>query len=559
LLIVFSSILELLSIGSVVPLINVLIAPENAHNNNFLKKFFDFFKTNEPTNLLVPFLLGFGFLIFITNMIRLAVVWWSARLTSAVGSELALSVYKMTLYQPYQVHTRRNSSEVISIVTGKVDVAVHTIAMVLNLISTTIMLSLLSIALVIIDPKIAITIFLLFGITYLLIVLFFRNKVDKSSQYIALESTKLLKVLQEGLGGIRDVLLDGTQEIYCKIFHQADLRARRAKSNIEIISSAPRYVVETIGIFFILLIAYFSFKNSAENNQLIPILGALVLGAQRMLPILQSAYTSWTGLKGSHSSLNDAIYMLEQDLPDYYFSGNTDIILFDKEINLVNVFFKYQDKNNFALEAINLKINKGSRIGIIGKTGSGKSTLIDLIMGLLYPSNGSIRIDGVMIDSKNLRGWQKQIAHVPQFIYLADVSIKENIAFGVPDDLIDLEMVKTCAQKAQLKELIESLPDNYNTKVGEKGVQLSGGQRQRIGIARALYKNAKIIIFDEATSALDDQTEKGILSTINDLGLDLTIIMIAHRITTLKDCSRIIEVKNGLISRECSYQDLLSK
>jgi ATP-binding cassette subfamily B protein len=246
-------------------------------------------------------------------------------------------------------------------------------------------------------------------------------------------------------------------------------------------------------------------------------------------------------------------------LPDYYFSSNTDIALFEKEINLANVYFKYQDKNNFVLEAINLKINKGSRIGIIGKTGSGKSTLIDLIMGLLHPSNGSIEIDGVTLDSKNLRGWQKQIAHVPQFIYLADVSIKENIAFGVQDDVIDFEKVKTCAQKAQLNELIESLPDNYDTKVGEKGVQLSGGQRQRIGIARALYKNAKIIIFDEATSALDDHTEKAIIKTINDLDPDLTILMIAHRVTTLKNCCTIIEVKDKSISGEFSYQDLQIK
>jgi ABC-type multidrug transport system fused ATPase/permease subunit len=557
LLIVCTSILELLSIGSVVPLINILLAPDNAYNNNFLKKIFNVIQIKEPVNLLVPFLVGFGFLIFITNLIRLVVVWWSAQLTSAVGAELALSVYKKTLYQPYVVHTSRNSSEILSIITGKIDMAVHAIAMALNLISTTIMLSLVIIVLVIVDPKMAIAIFLILGTTYLSIVLFFKNKVEHSSKRIASESIKLLKVLQEGLGGIRDVILDGTQEIYCRIFHQADLRARRAKSNIEIISSAPRYVVETVGIFFILVIAYFSARNSAENNQLIPILGALVLGAQRMLPILQSGYTSWTGLKGSISSLNDAIFMLDQNLPEHYFSSNAEIIPFEKEINLINVSFKYHEKHNFALNAINLKISKGSRIGIIGKTGSGKSTLIDLIMGLLDPMDGLITIDSITLDSKNLRGWQKQIAHVPQSIYLADLSIKENIAFGVPNDLIDFKMVQSCADKAQLKEFIDSLQENYNTKVGEKGVQLSGGQRQRIGIARALYKNAKIIIFDEATSALDDQTEAEIINTINDLEPDLTIIMIAHRITSLKDCNKIIEVKDGLISGELSYEDLV--
>ena len=223
----------------------------------------------------------------------------------------------------------------------------------------------------------------------------------------------------------------------------------------------------------------------------------------------------------------------------------SDTILFQKVIQLNNLWFRYQKNTSWVLSKINLKIPKGSIIGFIGTTGSGKSTLLDIIMALLHPSKGSIEVDGVEINANNYRGWQSHIAHIPQTIYLSDTTIAENIAFGLPKDQIDYKRVVNMAQKAQIHETIQSLDKQYDTLVGERGVRLSGGQRQRIGIARALYKNADVLIFDEATSALDNVTEKAVMDAINEISKEVTILIVAHRLSTLKNCDLIVELENG--------------
>jgi ATP-binding cassette subfamily B protein len=290
----------------------------------------------------------------------------------------------------------------------------------------------------------------------------------------------------------------------------------------------------------------------------IPILGALALGAQRILPILQQAYASYTYMKGGEASLIDTLELLDQELPKFLSVENSNVLVtFKDKIELKNITFKYNLNQKAILHEFNLKIPKGSRVGIIGKTGSGKSTLLDLIMGLIQPTHGQLLIDNVSIDENNYRQWQGHIAHVPQSIYLSDASISENIAFGVPRIDIDFDRVVLASQKAQIDNVIETWDNKYDTIVGERGVRLSGGQRQRIGIARALYKNADVIIFDEATSALDNETEKEVMDSIRLLGDKLTILIVAHRLSTLKECDFIIELNGGAVSRMGTYNALI--
>jgi len=323
------------------------------------------------------------------------------------------------------------------------------------------------------------------------------------------------------------------------------------------------------------LIAGIAYTMSLREDGLttaIPILGALALGAQRLLPALQQAYSAYSALNGSQSSFQDVLRLLDQPLPQYALETDSNkdnesyseivpptTISFNKEICLNNLSFKYAadsiENTSWILKSINLTIVKGERIGFIGVTGSGKSTLLDIIMGLLPSTSGELTIDGELITSKNIKAWQAHIAHVPQNIYLSDSTIEENIAFGIHKEKINHQQVEKAAKQAQIAELIEEWEEGYQTSVGEQGIRLSGGQRQRIGIARALYKEADVLVFDEATSALDNETEQAVMEAIDGLGRDLTILTIAHRLTTLKGCDRIVKIDNN-IAQIGSYQEI---
>ena len=316
--------------------------------------------------------------------------------------------------------------------------------------------------------------------------------------------------------------------------------------------------METLGI---ILIAYFAYTVTQESDgvtEIIPLLGVFAIAAQRLLPIMQQAYSSWSAILGNHASLLDTLDLLDQKLPNFVKNLNNSPLKFEQEISLNQLFFRYNEKAPWVIQNLELKIDKGSKIGFVGTTGSGKSTLLDIIMGLLSPTTGFLKIDGVPITPENQRFWHSHIAHVPQTIFLSDGTIEENIAFGVPKKLIDHDRVVQSARKAQIAHNIDSWSNRYQTIVGERGIRLSGGQRQRIGIARALYKEADVIILDEATSALDNETEEAIMSAIDKLSPHITVLIIAHRISTLRNCSHIVKLNHGRIESVCSYSDLVT-
>jgi len=367
----------------------------------------------------------------------------------------------------------------------------------------------------------------------------------------------MIKSLQEGLGGIRDVLIDGTQQFYCKLYRNADLPLRRASGNNQFIGGSPRYAMEAIGMTLIAGLAYVMTQQEDGMVAAIPVLGALALGAQRLLPALQQAYGAYSTIKGSKSSFEDVLNLLDQPLPEYSGQPLPGPIPFVEEIKLNNLNFRYTEDSPWVLKNISLSLKKGSRIGFMGVTGSGKSTLIDIIMGLLPATEGELIIDNQIINTQNRRAWQAHIAHVPQNIYLSDSTIEENIAFGIEKEKIDHQRVKNAAQHAQIAHLIEQWKDGYQTFVGERGIRLSGGQRQRIGIARALYKQANVLIFDEATSALDNETEQAVMDAIEDLGKEITVLIIAHRLTTLKGCDKIVKLDKNHTIHILTYEEMM--
>ena len=554
-----ASIAEVISIGAVIPFLGIMTAPETVINLPYLQPILLYLEISSQSDLLILFTLIFIVAAIFSGAMRLTLLWFQTRLSHSVGASIGIEIYRRTLFQPYSLHISRNSSEIITGITQKTNVVVDLVLIpIFTIFSSLLMLSSILIALISIDPLIAIFSFLGFGFIYLSVILITQSGLSRDGKRISVERNKIMKSLQEGLGGIRDVLLSGSQKIYVNIFKKSEIPFRRATARITIVSMSPRYAIESLGMILIAIMAYTLADRAEGISSAIPILGAFALGAQRLLPVLQQAYGGWQTIRGGQAQFKDAIELLEQPLPSYLLDEDIKSVDFEHHIKLKNIKFKYLNDNKYVIDDISLTIDKGSRVGFIGSTGCGKSTLLDIIMGLIEPTEGKFLIDNNEVDFQNNRGWQKHIAHVPQAIFLSDSSIAENIAFGIPKNEIDYHRLELSAKQAQLTDLIESWEDKYDSYVGERGVRISGGQRQRIGIARALYQNADVIIFDEATSALDNETEKAIIESITELSKNLTIIMVAHRLTTLEGCSTIYQLKDGKIQRSGSFDEIVN-
>jgi ATP-binding cassette subfamily B protein len=350
--------------------------------------------------------------------------------------------------------------------------------------------------------------------------------------------------MQEGVGGIREIIINNNQEYQIKKYSDAETKFKKAQAQNAYMSQYPKYILETLGIVILSILAYRYSESTEGANQSFAIIGALAFAAQRILPALQQSYSAWTFLEGNKKSLEDIINLLDKKLKTQKY--NNKIVNFDNKITLKSINFEYTEGIKI-LKNINIEIKKGSKIGIVGKTGGGKSTLLDIISGLQVPQSGEIIVDDKLLDNSNIKEWQKNISYVSQHVHLNDESIAENIAYGIPKNEINMKLVREVADNARITNFINQTKDGYETKVGERGVHLSGGERQRIGIARALYKKTDLILLDEATSALDDQTESELMKTIDNMPKDKTLIIIAHRITTLKNCDLIIELENGRI------------
>lgn len=557
--IVVASFFEMASLGAVVPFLGVLSEPEPVFQNEYLQPFIKFFDIAEANQLALPMTVLFVCLVLLSAIIRLILLWTLTRLSQLAGADLSINIYRHTLYQDYSVHVSRNSSEVINgIITKTQTVSKGVFGPILNLISTSVTIIGIIAVLLLINVTVTLTAFIGFGSLYLIVMYLTRRNLRENSQHIAEKSDLMVKSLQEGLEGIREVLINNNQQFYTELYRSSDLQMRRASWRNEMIYSSPRFGMEGVGISIVAIFAYSATLNLGGIDQFLPILGAFVLGAQKLLPAIQKAYASYSRVKGSKYSLLDVITLLDQPLPVSVDEQSPAYFPYENSIGLNNLSFRYSEESPWILKNINLEIPKGSVVGVVGTTGCGKSTLLDLIMGLLPPSAGEVKVDNVSLKADNKRSWQAHISNVPQHIYLSDGTIEENIAFGLPSDEIDQERVLEAAKKAQLSDLIENWEKGYQTLVGERGTRLSGGQRQRVGLARAFYKQTDVLILDEATSALDDETELAVMESIESFDEELTVVIIAHRITTLKSCDMIIKLGSDYTMQILSYEELIN-
>lgn len=550
-----TSALEIVSIGSILPLLSALINPGQLTTFSGVGTILNAINVRTDADILTLTTALFCSLAILAGGARFALTLVLARLSYAIGSDISLDIYMRAIRRPFIDHLRSNSSDIISAVSIKSEIVVRQFLFpILTIVSS----GMLSIAIVVLlfaaSPMVTVASSLSFGLLYLAVHLLTRSRLRRSSQTVDRETSRIVKKVQEGLGSVRDITLDGSHRLYRREFVASDTPLRMARSDIQIISQVPRYVIEAGGLVFFGVLAYALASRGLLSDSL-PGLGVLALGLQRLLPTMQQAYAAWACIQGAGQATASILDLLDIQPR----SEDTDALpmTFNHAIELDDIRFSYGGDTRSILNGIGFSIPKGSRLGIIGRTGSGKSTLLDITMGLLQPTSGVFLVDGVPIDFARPGGWHKLVAHVPQSIFVADASIGENIALGVDRSLIDMDKVRWCADRAQLGELIDQLPRGLDTVVGERGAWLSGGQRQRIGIARALYRSAKVLVLDEATSALDEATERAVMQSIEELGDDVTIIMVAHKMASLSSCSQIIELRDGVISRIGTFEDFV--
>jgi ABC-type bacteriocin/lantibiotic exporter with double-glycine peptidase domain len=549
LIMVGTAFFEVISIGAILPFLSILVAPETIYGSAAFKPLLSYLSINAPNDLLLPFTLIFAAAAIFAGAARIILLWAQVRLSTSIATDLSTKAYEKILSQPYNYHITKNSGELLALIGKASGLANGLVQPYLSIASSALILIAVVVTLLLVNTTMAIGALAGFTLIYVTVISTTKRYIAKNSLVISLQHGAVNKTVQEGLGGIRDTLLDGTQALYADSYRKAFAPLQSAQANVNIVSASPRFGVEAFGMVLIALLAYAFVNRTAapeELSNIIPVLGALGVGAQRLLPVIQQIYSSYIGIKGNRGSTDDALEILEKPVPELA-ATETKAIALEARINLTDLGFRYSTESPWVLRNLSLQIPRGSRIGLVGVTGSGKSTLIDVITGLLEPSEGKMYVDNVEINTSNSRFWQQNIAHVPQNIFLSDSSIAENIAFGTPRNQINMDRVREAAKSAQISETVDSFEYGYETLVGERGLRLSGGQRQRIGLARALYKQKSVIILDEATSALDTNTEDAVMKAIESLGRDKTIVIIAHRLSTLRKCDQIIEIESGSI------------
>lgn len=539
------AIAELATIGSVVPFVSLLANPAGFARFRWMD-----FGAALGLDPLAAGAVLFASLVVVAGAIRLQLAWSVQNFSYLLGHEIMIAIQRRVLLQPYRFHIQQNTSTLLAAI-EKVEVLVFDVLLpTMQALAATVLAIFIIAALVWIDPFIALVAASASAALYLLVSAAARKRLAENSDAIGRSYNERMKIAQESLGSIRDVIIDGTQDAYVRLFERIDLQLCIARANTAFLASAPRFMIETVGILVIAAIAVAGAQREGGLAGALPVLGAIAFGAQRLLPLLQQIYHSWSTASGYVSVVGQTAELLRLPVePSGRAAGAVRPLPLRDRITVEDVSFAYPTRRGSALADVSFEIPAGSAIALVGETGSGKSTLADILMGLLEPDDGRICIDGTRLTNANRPRWQRSIAHVPQSIFLADTSIARNIALALGDEPVDLAQVIDAARKAQLNSFIQSLPDGYETVIGERGIRLSGGQRQRLGLARAIYKRAPVLVLDEATSGLDEATEAAVIDSLDELRKQgRTIIIIAHRRSTIARVDLVVTLEKGRIA-----------
>lgn len=561
-IITIMALLDMIGVASILPFMAVLTNPSLIETNPILSNVFEsvgIFGIESNQQFLIA--LGiFVFVLLITSLtFKAFTTYLQVRYVKMREQSIGKRLLEGYLHQPYSWFLNHHSSDLGKSILSEVNVVIENginpfIELIAKGMVTITIITLLFIA----DPKLALIVGLSLATAYGIIFYCIRKYVVRTGEERLKNNQLRFKIISEVFGAVKEVKLGRLEENYIKQFSKSAKILARTIASSQVIAILPRFILEAVAFGGILLMILYIMAGTGSFNNAIPIISLYVFAGYRLLPALQQIYASFTKLTFVGPSL-EKLYNDLKNLKNFNENQNSEVLPLNKKITLKNVNYNYPGSTRTVLKNININIPVNSTIGLVGTTGSGKTTTVDIILGLLEPKKGTLEIDEKIITKQNSRSWQRSIGYVPQQIYLSDDTIEANIAFGVkPEDIIQ-DFVEKASKIANLHEFVtKELSKQYKTKVGERGVRLSGGQRQRIGIARALYHNPQAIILDEATSALDNQTEKAVMDAVNNLGKDITIILIAHRLSTVKKCDKIFILDKGELIDQGSFKELIN-
>lgn len=553
---------EIAGISAVLMLLNVLAAPEMIHSSHMLSRVYDWFGFDSTFRFEVPLALTVLVVVMAGLAVKALGTYATIRFSTMRGYTVSTRLLAAYLSQPYPWFLDRNSAELEKNILNEVDGLVQRVILpALRLVSNSLLVLAILAFLVLVDPLVTLFCGGVLGLGYGLIYLRFRGRLHRLGQTMMDAFENRFLIAQEATGGIKDVKLLGLESTYVKSYSTAAQTAAQSGATMGVMSELPRFVLEAITFGTMLgLILLLLLKSGGNMQAIVPTLGVIAFSTMRLLPSLQQIYHSLVSIRGATAILDKIVDdMTATPLRPLADPEPGEALALERKLELSKVSFAYAQADRPTLRGVDLVIPARTTVGIVGGTGAGKTTLVDLILGLLTPDAGEIRVDGTPVTEANLRAWQKTLGYVPQTIYLTDDTIAANIAFGVPKDKVDMAAVERAAKIAALHDFVLSdLPQGYDTFVGERGVRLSGGQRQRIGIARALYRDPTLLIMDEATSALDNITERVVMEAVQRIRADKTIILIAHRLTTVKTCDTIFLMDRGRLLAQGSYDELLA-
>ena len=564
-LLIFSlltALIDTLGIASIMPFIAILTNLSLIETNSILNQVYLFANKYgvENKNEFI-FFLGIFVFLFLVFSISLNAYTKYIQLKFIENRHHSIStlLIERYLHQPYSWFLNRNSAILGSTVLSEASQVVALgMKPLIEIISSFFVISFIFILMLYVDYKLAISVIVILGGAYLVIYLL-TNRIGKKigkERFVA--NQKRFTIVNEAFGASKEIKVAGLEEVYINQFIGPSIVHANRSAITGFLAGMPRFALEAIAFGGMMLVLLYLVGQKGNFSNAIPIISLYAFAGYRMLPSLQRAYHASTMLRFCSPAI-ESLYDSLKNLSPNNILKSKETIDFKKSIVLKNLNFKYPNSSNLTLKNINIEIQHKKIIGLVGPTGSGKTTLVDIILGILTPQDGTLLVDGKIINNNNLRSWQNSIGYLPQIIYLSDDTIAKNIAFGLNSEEINQEALERAAKIANLHNFITTeLPEKYNTTVGERGIRLSGGQRQRIGIARALYHNPKILILDEATSALDNDTEKAVMDAINNLGNDITIILIAHRLTTIKKCDEIIKIEKGSIIAKGKFEELIN-
>ena len=539
--------LELLGIGIVFPIVKIVETPELIYKLPFVDKYADVYGQPSYDQIVIFTMLGLVFVYLIKTIFLGFSAFVQSNFIFSLSAKASSNLFNLYLFQPYIYHLRRNSSEMIRIVSNDVSMLSSLVQSLFLILSEIFVISGALIILIIVEPIgaiITLFVFLIFSYVYHLST---RKKIHDWGVKNQFHGAKKYQHIQQGLSASKDVKLLGREEEFMKIYNYHNKKIAKINEMQTAFLTLPRLFIEMLSILLLCTLVIIMIITGKNMNEVLPVIVLFAAAAFRLMPSVNRILSGVQSFLYSLSSV-ETIYKELTELKKFETNDEKSDSIFSSSIVFENVSFKYPGSDKGALINISFEIIKGESIGIIGASGSGKSTLIDNLLGLIMPNSGYIKVDGININDE-LRAWQDQIGYVPQSIYLTDDSIRKNIAFGIPDDEIIDKNIKKAIESAQLIDFINQLENGLETTVGERGVRLSGGQRQRIGIARALYHNPKVLVLDEATSSLDNKTEKEVMISINKLQADKTLIIIAHRLSSIEKCDRIIKINNGILEK----------